>query len=49
MVAEVVTTISDGTIVSHITREYDLSEIAAAHADMLARRTTGATVVTFAG
>ena len=49
MAAEVVAAISDGTIASHITREYDLSEIAAAHADMLARRTTGATVVTFAG
>ncbi len=48
MTAEVVTAIIDGTIESHITREYELSEIATAHADMLARRTTGATVVTFA-
>ncbi len=49
MATEVVTAITDGTIESHITREYELSEIATAHADMLARRTTGATVVTFAG
>ncbi len=48
MTAEVVTAITDGTIKSHITREYELSEIATAHADMIARRTTGATVVTFA-
>lgn len=48
MTAEVVAAISDGTIKAQITREYDLSEIAEAHADMIARRTTGATVVTFA-
>ncbi len=48
MTAEVMTAITDGTIESHITREYELSEIATAHADMIARRTTGATVVTFA-
>ncbi len=47
MTAEVVTAITDGTVKSQITREYELSEIATAHADMLARRTTGATVVTF--
>lgn len=48
MSAEVVAAITDGTITSHITREYELSEIATGHADMIARRTTGATVVTFA-
>jgi len=47
MSTEVVAAITDGTITSHITREYDLSEIATAHADMIGRRTTGATVVTF--
>jgi NADPH2:quinone reductase len=48
MLAEVVAAIADGTIKSNITREYELAEIATAHADMDARRTTGATVVTFA-
>lgn len=48
MAAEVVAAITDGTIKSHITRTYDLAEIATAHADMAARRTTGAIVVTFA-
>lgn len=48
MAAEVVAAIKAGIIESHITREYDLSEIAEAHADMAARRTTGATIVTFA-
>jgi NADPH2:quinone reductase len=48
MSAEVVAAIADGTIRSNITREYELAEIATAHADMDARRTTGATVVTFA-
>ena len=48
MSAEVVAAITDGTIESHITREYELSEIVSAHADMVARRTTGATVVAFA-
>ena len=48
MTAEVMTAITDGTIKSHITREYELSEIATAHADMIARRIIGATVVTFA-
>lgn len=47
MAAEVVAAISDGTIHAQISREYSLSEIASAHADMIARRTTGATVVTF--
>ncbi len=47
MTDEVVTAITNGTIKSHISREYDLSEIATAHADMIARRTIGATVVTF--
>jgi len=47
MTAEVVAAIIDGTIKSKITREYDLSEIATAHADMIARRTTGATILTF--
>ena len=47
MAAEVVTAIKDGVIEAQITREYDLSEIATAHEDMVARRTTGATVVTF--
>ena len=47
MTAEVVAAISDGTIQAHISREYRLSEIAIAHADMIARRTMGATIVTF--
>ena len=49
MTAEVVAAIADGTIKAHISRAFDLADIAIAHADMIARRTTGATVVTFAG
>jgi NADPH2:quinone reductase len=47
MAAEVVAALRDGTIRSQISREYRLTEIAAAHADMIARRTTGTTIVAF--
>lgn len=47
MAAEVAAAIGDGTIHAHISREYRLSEVASAHADMIARRTMGATVVMF--
>lgn len=48
MSKEVVTAIKEGVIEAKITREYELSGIATAHEDMIARRTTGATVVVFA-
>ena len=44
-----VAALTDGTLEARITREYELSEIATAHADMIARRTTGTVVVTFEG
>jgi NADPH2:quinone reductase len=47
MADEVVAALIDGTIKARITREYELSEIAKAHTDMVARRTTGATIVKF--
>ena len=47
MMTETLTAMTDGTVRSHITREYALDDIASAHEDMIARRTSGATVVTF--
>ena len=44
---EVFAALTDGTLETRITREYALDEIAEAHADMTARRTTGTIIVTF--